>query len=93
MTGAAISRPVVPKPGSDSSRMLRNGSSASSCESTPMLPIQTRWISRYDGGRLSRSARVDPGCRGSCTRWNCVRIQSRENRNVSAVAGSTKGPR
>ena len=58
-----------------------------------MLPTQTRWISRYDGGRFSRSASVDPGCRGSWSRWNCSRIQARENANVSVRAGSTNGPR
>ena len=46
------------KPGSDSSRMARNGASASSWHSTPIPPIHTRWISRYDAGRFSFSAIV-----------------------------------
>ena len=40
------------KPGSDSSRIARNGASASSWLSRPMPPSQVRWMSRYDGGRL-----------------------------------------
>ena len=41
------------KPGRYSSRIARNGASASSWLSTPMPPSQVRWISRYDGGRFS----------------------------------------
>ncbi len=41
------------KPGSHFSRMARYGAFASSWDSTPIEPIVTRWISRYDGGRLS----------------------------------------
>jgi hypothetical protein len=38
---------------------------------------------------LSRSASVEPGCRGSWSRWNCSRIQALENAKVSCRAGST----
>ena len=49
------------KPGSDSSRIARNGASASSWLSTPMPPSQVRWISRYAGGRLSLIATCTSG--------------------------------
>ena len=49
---------------------------ASSWHSTPIPPSQTRWISRYDGGRFSRSADVYAGlARVAAPGWNCSRIQ------------------
>ena len=46
------------KPGRLSSRIARNGTSASSWLSRPMPPSQVRWMRRYDGGRLSLTASV-----------------------------------
>ena len=43
----------------------RTGTSPSSWHSTPMPPSQTRWISRYYGGRLSFSPTAHCGRRGS----------------------------
>ena len=64
------SRQSPAKPGSDSSRMARKGARASSWLSTPMPPSQVRWISRYDGGRLSLVATVKLGSRGLLSRSN-----------------------
>ena len=58
------------KPGSDSSRIARNGASASSWLSRPMPPSQVRWMSRYDGGRLIRVVTAYDGERGLLTRSN-----------------------
>ena len=41
------------KPGTESIISCRNGTVASSWLSTPMAPVQVRWMSMYDGGRLS----------------------------------------
>ena len=81
------------KPGRDSSRIARNGASASSWLSSPMPPSQVRWMSRYDGGRFSLVAMVNDGSRGLLIRSNWVRIHSREKRNRSTRVGSAKGAR
>ena len=59
-------------PGRNSVMIARNGASASSWQSTPMPPSQVRWMSRYDGGRLSLIATVYVGSRGLLMRWNWV---------------------
>ena len=81
------------KPGRYSVRIALNGASASSWLSTPMPPSQVRWMRRYDGGRLSFIAIVYVGSRGLLMRWNCARIHSRVNRNLSTLVGSTNGER
>ena len=86
-------RTGLANPGSDSSRIARNGASASSWLSRPMPPSQVRWMRRYAGGRLIRVVMAYDGERGLLTRSNCSRIHSRLKRNESTRAGSTNGAR
>ena len=50
-------------------------------------------MSRYSGGRFSRSPVLYAGERGSLTRTAWLRNQERVNWNVSARAGSRIGSR
>ena len=54
----------VTSPGSHSCSTSRTGTSPSIWHSTPIPPIQTRWISRYSGGRLSFSPTVHAAAAG-----------------------------
>ena len=59
------------------------GTSASSWHSTPTMPSQTRWVNRCSAGRSSFSATPNSGLRGSLTRANSPRSQSRVKRKRS----------
>ena len=61
--------------------------------STPMPPSQTRWMSRYSGGRLSLSPTDHVGRRGSLMWATSSRSHCRLNWNVSSRAGARNGSR
>ena len=77
------------------------GPSASSWQSTPIEPSVTRWISRYDGGRLSCRPELEAAAmRGSAIRAACGRSQRpgelelvRAQRLQHRRAGSRAPPR
>ena len=58
-----------------------------------MVLSVTRWISRYDGGRLSCLPNWWAGERGSAIRAAWLRIQPRVKVNSSTSAGSMIGSR
>jgi hypothetical protein len=58
-----------------------------------MEPSVTRWINRYDGGRLRFLPNWNAGLRGLATRAASARSQARVNRNSGAAIGFSIGPR
>ena len=68
----AASADSAANPGSQASSSSRSRTVAPSWHSTPMVLSVTRWISRYDGGRLSCLPNWCAGERGSAIRAACA---------------------